>query len=75
MIATALKSRTYKPHTDHQADDAKPFSPPAPTPGAPPPTHETIAVRAYEIWQRHGCPEGTAFHDWLAAEAELRSHR
>ena len=40
----------------------------------PPPNHETIAVRAYEIWQRHGCPAGTAFQDWIAAEAELRLH-
>lgn len=41
----------------------------------PPPTHEMVACRAYEIWQRHGCPSGTEFHDWLAAEAELRSVR
>lgn len=36
------------------------------------PSHEVIAQRAYEIWQRHGCPSDSAFHDWLAAEAELR---
>lgn len=41
----------------------------------PPPTREMVAKRAYEIWQRHGCPSDTAFHDWLAAEAELRSRR
>jgi hypothetical protein len=39
----------------------------------PRPTHETIARRAYEIWQRHSCPQGTAFQDWLAAQAELTS--
>jgi hypothetical protein len=39
------------------------------------PSHDMVARRAYEIWQRHGCPEGTEFHDWLAAEAELRSCR
>ncbi|HUY92042.1 MAG TPA: DUF2934 domain-containing protein [Pirellulales bacterium] len=37
------------------------------------PDRELIARRAYEIWLRHGRPAGTAFHDWLAAEAELRS--
>ena len=37
------------------------------------PSHDAVARRAYEIWQRHGCPKGTEFHDWLAAEAELRS--
>lgn len=36
------------------------------------PSDEAIARRAYEIWQRHGCPAGTAFQDWLAAETELR---
>jgi hypothetical protein len=39
------------------------------------PTHDTVARRAYEIWQRHGCPPGTEYQDWLAAEAELRCHR
>ena len=44
-------------------------------PAEPPPTPEMVQQRAYEIWQRHGCPSDTAFHDWLAAEAELRSRR
>ena len=39
------------------------------------PSHDLVAQRAYEIWQRHGCPQGTEFQDWLAAEAELRSRR
>lgn len=39
------------------------------------PSHELVAKRAFEIWKRHGCPKGTEFHDWLAAEAELRSGR
>lgn len=39
------------------------------------PSREMIERRAYEIWLRHGCPSGTAFYDWLAAEAELRSVR
>lgn len=46
-----------------------------PSQSGPPASHEMIARRAYEIWQRHGCPSGTAFHDWLAAKAELRSAR
>jgi hypothetical protein len=36
------------------------------------PGHDVVARRAYEIWQRHGCPKGTEFQDWIAAEAELR---
>ena len=48
--------------------------------GPPPPaswrlSHEMVARRAFEIWKRHGCPSGTAFQDWLAAETELRSRR
>ncbi len=39
------------------------------------PSHDAVARRAYEIWQRHGCSKDTAFHDWLAAEAELRCRR
>lgn len=39
------------------------------------PSREMIERRAYEIWLRHDCPSGTAFYDWLAAEAELRSVR
>lgn len=39
------------------------------------PDRALIEQRAYEIWIRHGRPDGTAFHDWLAAEAELRSPR
>jgi hypothetical protein len=36
---------------------------------------EAIAARAYEIWQRHGCPQGTAMQDWYQAETELRNER
>lgn len=44
-------------------------------PATPVPSREMIARRAYEIWRRHGCPAGTAFQDWLAAETALRSQR
>ena len=32
-----------------------------------------VAQRAYEIWQREGCPDGRAMEHWLRAEAELAS--
>lgn len=35
-------------------------------------SRDSIAQRAYEIWEREGRPEGRAFDHWLAAEAELR---
>ena len=36
------------------------------------PTYEQIAVRAYEIWERQGKPEGLQMENWLQAEKELR---
>jgi Protein of unknown function (DUF2934) len=39
--------------------------------GSPAPNHDRIAVRAFELWQARGCPEGSAERDWLDAEAEL----
>jgi len=49
-------------------------TPPTAKPMTPPPVqiaHERIAKRAYEKWMKRGCPQGTAFQDWLEAEAEL----
>ncbi|MCU0759613.1 MAG: DUF2934 domain-containing protein [Steroidobacteraceae bacterium] len=37
--------------------------------------HEAIAARAYQLWQRRGCPQGSAEQDWLEAEAQLRAER
>ena len=36
-----------------------------------PVTDETISIRAYEIWQARGCPEGDGSENWEAAKAEL----
>ncbi len=36
-------------------------------------TREEISLRAWEIWQREGCPDGQAVRHWLQAEAELRN--
>lgn len=33
--------------------------------------NEQIRLRAYEIWQAEGNPEGKDFEHWLQAEAEL----
>lgn len=35
------------------------------------PDVSAVAQRAYEIWQREGCPDGCAMEHWLRAEAEL----
>jgi hypothetical protein len=34
-------------------------------------TQESIAIRAYQLWQARGCPEGSPEVDWLQAEDEL----
>lgn len=36
-----------------------------------PPTHEEIALRAYEIYLERGGSPGDAFQDWMRAEREL----
>ncbi len=37
----------------------------------PPPTHEEIAARAYELYGQRGRRDGYAWDDWLQAQAEL----
>jgi hypothetical protein len=32
---------------------------------------DSIAARAYELWQERGCPDGNPETDWFAAEAEI----
>ncbi|NLF25405.1 MAG: DUF2934 domain-containing protein [Deltaproteobacteria bacterium] len=34
-------------------------------------TPQQIALRAWEIWQAEGCPQGREIEHWLRAEAEL----
>jgi hypothetical protein len=34
--------------------------------------HAQIAIRAYQPWQRRGCPIGSPEEDWVHAEEELR---
>jgi len=36
------------------------------------PTHEQIAQRAREIWERHGRPHGEDVKNWREAEEELK---
>jgi hypothetical protein len=43
----------------------------APENRQPPPAHEEIARRAYEIWLQRGGGEGHDVEDWAQAEREL----
>jgi hypothetical protein len=47
------------------------MSPPRSSAAAP--THEQIAARAREIWQRHGRQPGRDQENWLEAERQLRA--
>jgi hypothetical protein len=38
-------------------------------------SQDDIARRAYEIWERRGCPPGDGSDNWKAAEAELLAER
>ena len=38
----------------------------------PAPPFEKIALRAYQLWQESGCPEGKHDEHWFRAERELR---
>jgi len=37
--------------------------------------HETIAIRAYEIWEKRGRPDHEALDHWLEAEREFLTGR
>ena len=38
------------------------------------PLHESIAKLAYAAWEARGRQGGSAQHDWLRAEAEIRAN-
>jgi hypothetical protein len=37
----------------------------------PPPAHDVIAARAYQIWEQNGRPAGREVEFWLQAEQSL----
>ena len=36
-------------------------------------SEDAIRLRSYLIWQRGGCPQGSALDHWLCAKAELEA--
>jgi hypothetical protein len=42
---------------------------------APDPSNDEIAARAYDLWQKQGCPEGRERENWIEAERQLRAER
>jgi hypothetical protein len=50
-----------------------PAKAPAPLPG--PPSHEEIALRAFQLYLERGGAAGDPLLDWLRAESELKAER
>jgi hypothetical protein len=64
--AERTKEKTHAGRTGAQAQTNGPSASRAPT-------HEQIAARAYEIYERDGYQEGRELEYWLRAELELGS--
>ena len=62
----AKSSKTGKSPAKRTAKDRPPAA------FTPAPTHDDIAMRAYELFLRRGAQHGQDFEDWLAAERELQ---
>jgi hypothetical protein len=41
----------------------------------PRPSHEEIALRAYQLWEERGKPHGSHEEDWHLAEHQLQAGR
>ena len=39
----------------------------------PEPSHEEIALRAYQLWEERGKPHGSDEEDWYLAEQQLQA--
>jgi Protein of unknown function (DUF2934) len=65
-------SSTQQSISDGKAHPAEPSSP---SRQVAPPTHEEIALRAYEIFVARGAGPGDDVSDWLLAEQDLSSKR
>ena len=37
--------------------------------------HEEIALRAYRLWEQHGCPIGSPEENWFRAAEEIRGEQ
>ena len=68
-MPTGLKKRTT---TTRRTAATRPAMAVAADASFPPPSHEAIATRAYELFLRRGAEHGRDWDDWLAAERELQ---
>ena len=70
------KGRAESHKSAQPAQPAQPIEVPQPASPSADIPDELIAARAYEIWQRRGCPMGQdGAQDWNAARQELEQER
>ena len=65
-----MATKSSKAYANTKTEPAKA---PASAPSARPPSRDTIASRAYEIWRQSGGAHGHDQADWFQAERELRT--
>jgi hypothetical protein len=70
--STASPRSSGRPEKSPSAGTDVPATRPVPEVG-PSPTHHQIAVRAYQIWEDKGRPDGSDREDWFEAERLLRA--
>lgn len=68
-----VKARTPEPRIQQPPATTEALSVLAPAAARPRPSHERIAVRAYELWEKRGWPEGADLGNWFDAERQLLS--
>jgi hypothetical protein len=51
----------------------KPTTQAARTDASEPVNQQEIAVLAYQLWLKRGCPSGSPEHDWFRAERQLQA--
>lgn len=81
-VGSSRKTRANTPPALDEVPEAIPIHNAGATPVEVAPTSpadvpdELIAMRAYELWQRRGCPMGhDSEQDWHAARAQLERER
>lgn len=63
-----------KPEPRKPAFEASPVLEEQSATAPPEPSQDQVATLAYELWESHGRPNGTALEDWFRAEHRLRRH-
>ena len=73
-VTKAVKAAAVQPVVSKPAaPKAKPAAPTVVKSAPAEPTHEAIALRAYQIWEKNGRPSGREAEHWSQALAQLKA--